>query len=159
MPDEACDGWNVALNYQLNCWCAWLSKGTILYEKLKSLAIPSHISMESLRDIFGYKGGTVMHCRLIDADCSDEFDALLHSLQKTCNKCEVPNVPRESSPQIHDWFVNEKAHDFKECMMPDVRRRNGLGNPPAFYCINDNEAANKVLNDQVCIKSCNCQRL
>ena len=34
MPDEARDGWNVALNYQVNCWCAWLSKGTILYYQL-----------------------------------------------------------------------------------------------------------------------------
>lgn len=33
--------------------------------------------------------------------------------------------------------------------MPDIRRHNGLGNPPAFYCTNDNEAANKVLKDEV----------
>ena len=31
MPDEARDGRNVALNYQVNCWCARSSKGTILY--------------------------------------------------------------------------------------------------------------------------------
>ena len=30
MPDEACDRRNIALNYQVNCWCARLSKGTIL---------------------------------------------------------------------------------------------------------------------------------
>ena len=30
MPDKARDGRNVALNYQVNCWCARLSKGTIL---------------------------------------------------------------------------------------------------------------------------------
>ena len=30
MPDEAHDGRNIALNYQVNCWCARLSKGTIL---------------------------------------------------------------------------------------------------------------------------------
>ena len=30
MPDEARDGRNVALNYQVNCWCARLSKETIL---------------------------------------------------------------------------------------------------------------------------------
>ena len=34
MPDEARDGQNVALNYQVNCWCAQLSKGTILYYQL-----------------------------------------------------------------------------------------------------------------------------
>ena len=31
MPDEARDGRNVALNYQVNCWCARSSKGTNLY--------------------------------------------------------------------------------------------------------------------------------
>ena len=30
MPDEARDGRNVALNYQVTCWCARSSKGTIL---------------------------------------------------------------------------------------------------------------------------------
>ena len=34
MPDEARDERNVALNYQVNCWCARLSKGTILYYQL-----------------------------------------------------------------------------------------------------------------------------
>ena len=34
MPDEARDGRNVALNYQVNRWCAQLSKGTILYYQL-----------------------------------------------------------------------------------------------------------------------------
>ena len=34
MPDEACDGRNVALNYQVNCWCARSSKRTILYHQL-----------------------------------------------------------------------------------------------------------------------------
>ena len=28
--DKACDGRNVALNYQVTCWCTRLSKGTIL---------------------------------------------------------------------------------------------------------------------------------
>ena len=71
-------------------------------ERLKSLAIPTHISVESLRDIFGYKEGTAMHCGLIDANCSDEFDALLHRLQKTWNKRELSYTPRESSPQFHN---------------------------------------------------------
>ena len=118
-------------------------------EKLKSMAIPSNVSKEFVREIFGYVEGTTMHCGLIDASSNEEFDTVLDSMQENWNEREVPYTPRASSPQFHSWFLNEKAEDFKECMLPDIRRRNGLGNPPAFYCTNDNEAANKVLKDEV----------
>ena len=40
MDDEARDGQNVALNYQVTCWCARLFKGTILL--LNLLDLPSY---------------------------------------------------------------------------------------------------------------------
>ena len=53
--DEARDGQNIALNYQVTCWCARLSKGTILlYIKLHSLtAVLTHASMQLLHVIGG----------------------------------------------------------------------------------------------------------
>ena len=37
MPDKARDGRNIALNYQVNCWCARSSKGTILIHNTKHI--------------------------------------------------------------------------------------------------------------------------
>ena len=118
-----------------------------IHEKLKSLSLPSRVSLEFLNDIFGHVEGATHNQGLID--CASDDDAVLDSLRSVWNNRESPFTPRNSEPQFHRWFIDSKAQDFKECMLPDIRSRNGLGNPPVYFTTNDNEAANKVVKDEV----------
>ena len=99
-------------------------------KKLKGLAIPSQIAREFLHDIFGHIDGSTKMLGLIDCSSATDFDSSLSALQSTWDNREMPFTPRHCSPRFYTWFSDNKANDFKEGMLPDIRIRNGLGDPP-----------------------------
>ena len=74
MPDEAHDGRNVALNYQVNCWCARPSKGIFYYQ----LSMPNNF----------HNNGKHLLCRIVfvcsgtDQEFSTVFSKILLSFSR-----------------------------------------------------------------------------
>jgi len=114
-----------------------------LESRLREYGIPKHMQVEFLRDIFG--DPTNAEDGLVDAECDDDFEGILLSLEKIWNEREkLYNDP----PLFFQWFVQNCKSEVKETMIKQLRVKAGLGNPPDPFYTNDVESQNRVIKHQ-----------
>ena len=84
-------------------------------------------------------------------DCSDitAFDGALQVLKERWDQLESNafNDHKSHKPAFHDWFLKQKAEDFRHCTLRSLREDIGLGSPPTAFYTNDNEAINAKLKE------------
>ena len=75
---------------------------------------------------------------LADTENEKDFRKKLGDLKERWNQFEIhhKSVPQGKSvqPVFYEWFVTEKADVVVHCMLPEIRKKAGLGeNPDPFY--------------------------
>ena len=57
------------------------------------------------------------------------------------------NDRKSHKPAFHDWFLKQKAEDFRHCTLRSLREDICLGSPPTAFYTNDNEAIDAKLKE------------
>ena len=118
-------------------------------DKLKQLQFPSHVIKEIIHDVMGVQIGSDKYQGLVDADNEADFREKLSLLKQRWDTFESSHrcVPRGKlfQPEFYSWFQSEKADVVVKCMLPDIRKKAGLGREPDHYYTNMSESLNNVL--------------
>ena len=119
-------------------------------DKLKQL--PTNIVKEILHDIMGVTVGSDRFKGLVDAESEKDFREKLCDLKERWNQFESHHhcVPQGKlvQPVFYEWFVTEKTDVVVNCMLPEIRKKAGLGeNPDPFYT-NMSESMNSTLKSR-----------
>ena len=120
-------------------------------DKLKQLQFPVNITKEILHDIMGVTVGSDRFKGLVDAANEQDFREKLCNLKERWGQFEnYRSVPQGKSvqPIFYEWFVAEKADVVVNCMLPEVRRKAGLGEHPDPFYTNMCESMNKTLKSR-----------
>ena len=121
-------------------------------DKLKQLQLPVKIVKEIVHDIIGVTIGSDNFKGLVDAANEQDFREKLCDLKERWNQFEIHHhsVPQGKSiqPVFYDWFVAEKANVVVDCMLPEVRKKAGLGEHSDPFYTNMCESMNNTLKSR-----------
>ena len=121
-------------------------------EKLRSLAIPSKIIEEFVRNIFGYKHGQTIEEVLVNCVSIADFNSKFDALEAVWNAREDPYCSKDG-PQFYRYFRQYKAQAVRHNMLRCHREAVGLGCPPAAYTTNASESINALIKQHVHYKA------
>ena len=121
-----------------------------LEEKLKQLQLPSTVIKEVVQDIMGVQIGSDKYQGLVDAADEKDFREKLCLLMWNEFESSNRSVPQGKSfePEFFNWFVKEKADVIVNCMLPDIRKKAGLGEEPDHFFTNMCESMNSILKSR-----------
>ncbi|MBC6401887.1 MAG: hypothetical protein GDA37_12950 [Ekhidna sp.] len=122
-------------------------------DKLKQLQFPSHIIKDIIHDVMGVQIGSDKYQGLVDANDEEDFQEKLCLLKDRWDKFEsshrsVPQHTQSFLPEFYSWFRSEKADVVVKCMLPDVRKKAGLGDEPDHFYTNMSESLNNILKNR-----------
>ena len=115
--------------------------------KLLDLGVRESSQQIVISDIFGQQIGSHQVEGLVDSENDEEFKKRLHVLARKWKRMDS-----SESGHMHTfitWFYQHKYSLLKQSMLKSVRRKAGLGDPPAPFTANSSESINSLLKSRM----------
>ena len=111
-------------------------------KKLADLGVKKNVR-RIVRSIYGEQVEETRYEGLVDALTEEEYEAKLATWIPQWDALEHEESGKES--QFSTWFLRYKSADVRKCMLATLRKKAGLGDPPAQFTTNDAEAINAMV--------------
>ena len=123
--------------HQADHLLCWLHVKDNVQKKLAAIGVKD--KGQYMREIFGQTAGDLKVRGLLDCETDEEFEEEWKNLEMKWDERGMTGVT------FKRYMVEHKKELMKKSMTAGVRRRCGLGDPPAEYDKNANESMNSVL--------------